>query len=210
MQTLTTTLVFGGKNAEAYCVASDLQQAQERVFAECKKIIEASPPLDREANITASRITFPQTGATITALAAGDPSGAAGGHPTIVNVDEGWTIDNERARRLWDELIPVPTQQISCRLTTAHAGFSGECELLEELYDRGMALPEIAPGLRAGDGMLFTWSHECLAPWQTEQWLVDMATHDATAAVFTRAREKSLENFRQVPRLMACFIRKGY
>jgi phage terminase large subunit-like protein len=80
MQILTTTLVFGGRNAEAYCIGADLQQAQERVFGEIKKIIEASPLLKREAQITQSRVVFPETGATITALAA-DYRGAAGGPP---------------------------------------------------------------------------------------------------------------------------------
>jgi hypothetical protein len=174
MHVLTTTLVFGGKYAEAYIVAADLEQALGRVFGEIKKIIESSPLLRPECEITQSRIRFPQLGATITALAGGSGADIAGAHPTIVSVDEVWTIDSERARRLFDELVPVPTQQISCRLVTTHAGYSGECELLEELYDKGMALPEIAPGLRAGDSMLFTWSHEPLAPWQTEQWLVEM------------------------------------
>jgi hypothetical protein len=175
MQLLTTTLVFGGRNAEAYCVGADLQQAVERVFAEVKKICEVSPLLAREAQITNQRITFPQTGATITAIA-GDYAGAAGGHPTITSFDELWTIDNERARRLFDEMVPVPTEKISCRLVTTHAGFSGECELLEEIHSKGMQLPEIAPGLRAGDGMLFTWrrADEFLAPWQDQAWLDDM------------------------------------
>jgi hypothetical protein len=174
MEVLTTLLVYGGPYAEGLIVAADLQQAQERVFGEIRKIIESSPLLRREAQITQSRITFPQTGATITAIAAGSGADIAGGHPTIVSIDEIWGFDSERSRRLWDELIPVPTQQISCRLVTTHAGYSGECELLEELYNKGMALPEIAPNLRGGEGMLFTWRHEPLAPWQTEQWLLDM------------------------------------
>jgi phage terminase large subunit-like protein len=41
-----------------------------------------------------------------------------------------------------------------------------------------MKLPEIAPGLRAGNSMLFTWSHSPLAPWQKvdgshEAWLAE-------------------------------------
>jgi phage terminase large subunit-like protein len=47
MHVLTTTLVFGGKYSEAYCCASDLQQAQERVFGEIKRICESSPLLKR-------------------------------------------------------------------------------------------------------------------------------------------------------------------
>jgi hypothetical protein len=43
-----------------------------------------------------------------------------------------------------------------------------ESVLLEELYKRGMTQPEIAPNLRAGDGVLMAWHHEPVAPWQTE------------------------------------------
>jgi hypothetical protein len=174
MHVLTTLLVYGGDYGEAYCVAADLQQAQERVFGEIKKICESSPLLRPECEITQSQIRFPRLSATITAMAGGSGADIAGAHPTIVSVDEVWSFDSERARRLFDELVPVPTQQISCRLITTHAGYSGECELLEELYAKGMELPEIAPNLRGGDGCLFTWRHEPLAPWQTEQWLLDM------------------------------------
>jgi phage terminase large subunit-like protein len=170
---LTTTLVYGGRFAEAYCCANDFEQAQGRVFTEIKKIIEASPLLKREAEITASRITFPQTGAVIHAIGS-DATSAAGAHPCVSSFDELWGFVSERSRRLYDELVPVPTQRISCRLITTHAGYAGESTLLEEMYAKGMALPEIAPGLRAGNHMLFTWSHVPLASWQTDDWLEQM------------------------------------
>ena len=173
MHVLTTTLVFGGRYAEAYCVANDLEQAQGRVFTEIKKICESSPLLRREAEITQSRITFPQTGAIIQAIG-NDAAGAAGAHPCVSSFDELWGYQSERSRRLFDELIPVPTQRISCRLTTTHAGYSGESTLLEEMCRRGAALPELAPGLHAGNHLLFFWSHEPLASWQTDAWLAEM------------------------------------
>jgi phage terminase large subunit-like protein len=174
MQMLTTLLVFGGRHAQGFCVASDLQQAQERVFADIKQIIEASPLLKPEAVITQSRIVFPQTGAVIQAIGA-DSAGAAGARPCFISFDEAHTITTERARRLFDEMIPITlgeTQKISCRLTTSHAGYD-DSTLLRELYDKGTALDEVEPGLRAGNSMLFTWRHECLSPWQTEQWLAE-------------------------------------
>lgn len=77
---LTTTLVFGGRFAEAYAIANDLEQAQGRVFQAARRICEASPYLRREANITQSRIDFPETGATIRAIGS-DYAGAAGTNP---------------------------------------------------------------------------------------------------------------------------------
>ena len=170
---ITMVLLLGGRYAEAYCVANDLEQAQSRVFEMCRRIIETSPLLKREAKLSADRISFPATSATITCLAS-DYASAAGGHPTIAVFDELWGYTSERSRRLWDELIPVPTRRISCRLVVSHAGFSGESVLLEELYKRGLAQPEIARDLHAGDGLLMYWSHQPLAPWQDEAWLASM------------------------------------
>ena len=55
-----------------------------------------------------------------------------------------------------------------------YAGFEGEIALLEGLYKRGMAQPQVGKDLYAGDGMLMFWSHEPVAPWQDEAWLSDM------------------------------------
>lgn len=173
MHGLVTTLVFGDRNAEGYCISNDFEQAQGRVFTAIRQICEASPLLKRECEITQSRVTFPQTGAVIHAIGS-DATSAAGAQTCWASADELWGFVSERSRRLFDELVPVPTQRISCRLTTTHAGYSGESTLLEEMYNKGMALPEIAPGLHAGNHMLFTWSHVPLASWQTDAWLAEM------------------------------------
>ncbi len=47
MHLLTTALVFGGRFAEGYAVANDLEQAQGRVFLAARRICEASPYLRR-------------------------------------------------------------------------------------------------------------------------------------------------------------------
>ena len=88
--------------------------------------------------------------------------------------DELWAYSNERLRRLFDELVPPPTRRIACRLTVTYAGFEGESALLEELYNRGLQLPQVAPNLFAGDGMLMFWSHDPVAPWQTDAWVAEM------------------------------------
>ena len=173
MHLLTTTLVFGGCFAEGYAVANDLEQTQGRVFQAARRICEASPYLRREANITQSRIEFPETGATITAIGS-DYAGAAGTNPVISSFDELWGYTSERSRRLWDEMVPSPVRRISCRLITTYAGFEGESTLLEELYRRGLTQQQIGTDLRAGDGLLMFWSHVPIAPWQDERWLAEM------------------------------------
>lgn len=173
MLTTTATLVYGGPFAEGYAVANDLEQAQGRVFQSIRRIVEASPHLRREARVTQSRIDFPATGASISALAS-DYAGAAGANPTISTFDELWGYTSERSRRLWDEMVPPPTRKVACRLTTTYAGFEGESELLEELYKRGLRQPKVGPDLHAGSGMLMFWTHRPVAPWQTDGWLEQM------------------------------------
>lgn len=146
---LATTCLYGGRFAEAYCCANDLEQAQSRVFQQIRRIVECSPHLKREAEITQQRITFPHTGAVIQAIAS-DAAGAAGGHPVISSFDELWGYTSERSRRMWDEMVPVPTRKFSVRLTTTYAGFENESTLLLELYKRGLQQPEIAPNSTPG------------------------------------------------------------
>jgi phage terminase large subunit-like protein len=170
---LTLLLLFGGAFPECVACANDQEQAMARTFEMMRRIIMCSPLLKREARITADRITFPGIDAAITAIAS-DYAGAAGGNQSGSYFDELWAFTSERSRRLWDELVPPPTRKIACRLVTTYAGFEGESALLEELYKRGMALPEVAPSLHAGDGLLMFWSHDPVAPWQTEAWLAEM------------------------------------
>ena len=171
---LTMLLLFGGRFAEGYCVANDYEQATSRVFQAIRRIVEASPLLKSEAKITQDKIVFSAFyDATISAIAS-DYAGAAGANPTITCFDELWGVTSERGHRLFDEMVPSPARKISCRLVVSYAGFSGESVLLENLYKRGMALPEVGPSLRAGDGMLFAWHCSPTQPWQTTAWLSQM------------------------------------
>jgi hypothetical protein len=170
---LTLIILFGGRFAEGFILANDEEQASARCFEACRRIIAASPLLRSIAEIRADRIVFPATQSSIRTLS-GDYAGAAGGHPTISVFSELWAYTSTRARRLFDEMIPVPTRKISCRLIETHAGFSGEGELLYELFQRGLQLPQVASDLYAGDGMLMHWSHTPLHHWQDDKWLAQM------------------------------------
>jgi hypothetical protein len=92
----------------------------------------------------------------------------------MIEGDETWGYMSERSRRLWDEMVPVPTRKISVRLTTTYAGYEGQSELLESIYKRGLTGEEIAPALYRQPGLLMFWSHEPVAPWQTPEWLSQM------------------------------------
>jgi phage terminase large subunit-like protein len=165
--------VLGGKFAEGICVANDLEQAQGRVFQAIARIVEASPLLASDATINADKITFASTGSTIIAIAS-DYAGAAGSNPTIVCFDELWGYTSERSHRLWDELVPPPTRKIACRLTVTYSGFEGESTLLEGLHKRGLKGKEVETDLYQADGLLMFWTHKFTAPWQTEEWRMQM------------------------------------
>jgi phage terminase large subunit-like protein len=174
MHLITTCLLFGDRFAEGYALANDLEQAQGRVFQAVRRIVEASPLLRAEANVLQQRVEFPRFGGAVIQAIGSDYASAAGANPVISSFDELWAFTSERSRRLWDEMIPSPARRVSLRFVSTYAGFSGESVLLEELYQRGKAQPEIAPGLHAGDGILMAWHHEPVAPWQTEAWLAEM------------------------------------
>jgi phage terminase large subunit-like protein len=167
---LYTVVVLGGQYAEAFCLANDEEQAQGRVFEAARRIIENSPLLRTSVKVSATRITFTATGSTITAIAS-DYASAAGASPTMSVFDELWAYTSERARRLFDEMIPTPTRRPSVRLTVTYAGFAGESELLESLYRRAVEGEALAPDLYRAPGLLAYWTHRCCAPWQTQQWL---------------------------------------
>jgi phage terminase large subunit-like protein len=168
---ITVVLLYGGRFGEGLCCANDLEQSLGRVFLMITRIIRASPMLAPDAKIIADRVSIGD--ATIRAITS-DYASAAGANQNVAGFDELWAYASERAHRLFDELVPPPTRQTACRLTVTYAGFAGESTLLESLYERGMAQPEIAPNLHAGDGILMAWHHEPVAPWQDARWLADM------------------------------------
>src|SRR5665213_2495922 len=171
--TLVIVLLLGGYEPEAIVAANDLDQSSTRVFAAIKKIVKASPKLRKRAKIIKESITFPETGAIITAIA-NDAAGAAGSNSVVSVFDELWGFTSENSRRLWDELVPPPTRKAAWRLTVTYAGFSNESVLLEELYKHGTSQPMIAPDLYAGEGQLTFWTNSPVAPWQTPRWYAQM------------------------------------
>jgi phage terminase large subunit-like protein len=181
MAMLYVIIVLAGPYGEGYCCANDYEQAQGRVFEAISRIIKASPLLKRSAKITGDKILFTSTGSTITAIASHYAS-AAGANPSFITFDELWAYSTTAAERMWDEMIPVPTRAVSARWTSTYAGYTGESKTLEALYNRGLGGHEIAPNLYRNGGLLMFWSHEPVAPWQTQRWLAQMREQHRTNA----------------------------
>ncbi len=163
-----------GDYSEGVILANDKEQAHDRIYQQAANIIQASPLLRSAATIGQSRIYFPSTHSTITAISS-DSASAAGSNPTFICADEAWGFVSEGASRLLDEVIVSPTRGgRSARLITTYAGYAGESTFLESLYARGIAGEEIAPDLYRSPGMLCFWSHDLVSPWQTPEWVEEM------------------------------------
>jgi hypothetical protein len=57
----------------------------------------------------------------------------------LVVYDEIWGFESEKARRLYEELTPPPTESSAWILIVTYAGFVGESDLFESIYQRGLA-----------------------------------------------------------------------
>jgi phage terminase large subunit-like protein len=148
------------------CAANDLEQSTGRVFATMVALLEHNPELRASAKIYATEIWL--SNGTIIRAIPSDYRGEAGERHSLVIYDEIWAYDSERARRLFEELAPPPTEVNAWVLIVTYAGYVGESLLLEELYQRGLAGEVLDEELnvRQADDLLMFWSHVPRQPWQ--------------------------------------------
>ena len=100
-------------------------------------LIEQNEALSREADVLSSSIRM-HNGTVIVPIAS-DYKGAAGSRHNLVVYDEIWGFESEKARRLYEELTPPPTESSTWILIVTYAGFLGESDLLESIYQRGLS-----------------------------------------------------------------------
>ena len=159
---------------ELILAANDLEQSSGRAFKMAKKIINRNPILkSRVMSMTAKEIIL-NDGTTIKAIPT-DAAGESGANQSFSGFDELWGFYSERSRRLWDELTPPPTQKNSIRFVTTYAGYTGESELLEDLYNRGIKGKRILGDLPVYESgsLFFYWDHEPRMPWQTPEYYAE-------------------------------------
>jgi len=152
-------------NSEVIISANDREQAISRVFKTMCDLIEKNPALEQECEVYSNSISM-NNGTTILAISS-DYKGAAGSRHSLAVFDELWGAEGEAARRLFDELTPPPSEFSSWQLITSYAGFSGESNLLEEIYKRGVQGKRIDENLEAykADDLFMYWSHSGRQPW---------------------------------------------
>ncbi len=130
-----------GDNGDVYFVGNDFNQAKERGYAALRNSIELHPDYNRSKDVlpgrwvlTESHARYLVNGSHIHAVAT-DYKGEAGSNPIMTVFTELWGMTDKAAVRFWAEMAPAPTRPNSLRFIETYAGFVGESELLEGLYD---------------------------------------------------------------------------
>ena len=155
-------------HTEIILVANDEEQATGRVFKTAVDLIEHNKALEGECEIYTGQIRM-HNGTTVTPISS-DFKGAAGSRHSLVVFDEIWGFEQEKARRLFEELTPPPSEASAWMLIVTYAGFLGESDLLESIYQRGMAGRRIDEELECyeADELFLFWSHTPRQPWQDQ------------------------------------------
>lgn len=136
-----------GDYSDVIMVGNDADQAKSVIFDAAIRSMVLDPQYDQQRKelmmpdgstewrmIRASALHIPNNGKL--RPIAQDYRGEAGANPTASIWTEIWGADQERARRLYDELTPPPTRPRSIRLLEGYAGFEGESVLWREIWDR--------------------------------------------------------------------------
>lgn len=160
-------------------VANDLKQADTRVGYYIRRAIELSPELKAVCTIRNYKITLPNH-ATIEAIPI-DPTGEAGSNADMVVFSELWGAHQEAQKRMWTEATLPPAKfGKSFRWIETYAGYEGESELLEGLYDaavvRGERLDPDAPIYASQSRKIFAlWNTVPLLEWQSDAYYASEA-----------------------------------
>jgi phage terminase large subunit-like protein len=118
-------------------VGNDMKQADSRVFNALTSAIELNPKWRGAVKVIQHKITFPN-GSVIESVPV-DPRGEAGGNDDAIEWTELWAAQHSAHQKMWNELTLSPTKfGQSFRWTDTYAGYSGESEILENLYDLGV------------------------------------------------------------------------
>ncbi len=129
------------KRGDVYFVGNDANQAKEKGFAALRKSIDLNDDYIPSKELLPGQWVIRETmakhlpsGSKVHAVAT-DYKGEAGSNPVLTVWTELWGFSDKAARRFWAEMAPAPTRPDSLRFIETYAGFVGESELLEELYN---------------------------------------------------------------------------
>lgn len=160
-----------GPFTEIYLAANDGSQSEDRLLSAIHKAVRFSPSLD-EWRMPRGKAVLPN-GSFIKAIPV-DPTGEAGANPTGVFFSELWGFGVENKERLFTEMTLSPVRRgRSIRWIDTYAGYSGESDLLENLYEQTVEkgeehpdFPDLPVYINRGARIFCYWDHEPRMPWQ--------------------------------------------
>jgi phage terminase large subunit-like protein len=157
---------YSNQSIEIICLANDLEQSTGRVFQTCVDLIKYNIALTRSARVLAFEIRL-TNGSAIKAVSS-DYKGQAGGRQKLAVFDELCFYSQERAVRLFEEMTPPVTEPGAYILIVSTAGFTGEGQLLENLYLRGLKGKRLSRKFEVyrDKGLCMFWSHKPRLPEQ--------------------------------------------
>jgi hypothetical protein len=174
-------------NANTYiaCLANDKKQSGDRLYNPifvCFRLHRQFGGIFKDVNANLTQVILPNY-TKIEAVPC-DAPGEAGGQPMASFWSELWGFEHENKRRLWTEMTVPPTLYgRAFRWVESYAGFTGESELLENLYStgfkNGIPVPEFeyltgvdGPVVRMNEaaGVFCYWDTEPRMIWQTPEY----------------------------------------
>jgi phage terminase large subunit-like protein len=115
-------------------LANDQEQSAGRIFGAMTPTLNALGCRVPTAVSAKPEVRLPN--GTVVQAIANNYAGAAGANYGLTLWSELWAYTTERSRRLYEELVPVPTKKTSIRWVETYVGFEDESELLLDLFLR--------------------------------------------------------------------------
>ena len=170
--------------ARCYCLANDGKQSSDRIYGPIYTCLQLHNRLGGKfKGVVANKteVILPNM-AKIEAIPV-DPSGEAGGNPTVVTLSEVWGYDTDIKKRFFTEMTVPPTLYgRAIRWIETYAGYVGISDLLWNLYQRGVVegqqhpdFPDLPVYVNKDAGMFVYWDHEPRMIWQTPEYYVSEA-----------------------------------
>lgn len=171
-------------------IANNQEQSAGRIFDAMKSTLK-----HLGSDVPTAKNATPQVqlaNGTLVKAIPNNYAGEAGANYGLTLWSELWAFTSERGRRLYEELVPVPTRKNSLRWVETYAGFEDESDLLLDIFLRiftdtseqklqANARPvEALKDITTGDGpsqrptcyevpeagLFVFWDHDRRMPWQ--------------------------------------------
>lgn len=175
-------VAFHKSHARIRLVGNDLKQADSRVFNAMTEAIKLNPEWRKTLKVIQHKIVFPND--SIIESVPVDPAGEAGGNDDMIEWTELWAAQHDVHKKMWSELTLSPTKfGQSFRWVDTYAGYTGESEILESLYQQAtennqpldVGIPRLE--VYATNRLFVLWNTKPRLDWQTKEYYAQEETN---------------------------------